>query len=220
MEIVGKKSQGLSVTALNEDKTVILSFNDRSLNFYVTDSLKESLKDTINSKIEEGFKHFVLNLENVKIIDSCGVGLIIVANNVTAAKNGSNQVHSATASHMTVLELMPGIRRSFMAVPRPRRQMYSKSGPRDCPTARFPLWYRGRWVRSPLHPLSDPIGYDPVLRARCWSTPSTTLQTHSCEPRPVAGRPAPLPFAFARCDPIGRDPASRLRARSRLRAAI
>jgi anti-anti-sigma factor len=87
MEIVGKKSQGLSVTALNEDKTVILSFNDRSLNFYVTDSLKESLKDTINSKIDEGFKHFVLNLENVKIIDSCGVGLIIVANNVTAAKN-------------------------------------------------------------------------------------------------------------------------------------
>ena len=87
MEIVGKKSQGLSVTALNEDKTVILSFNDRSLNFYVTDSLKESLKDTINSKIEEGFKHFVLNLENVKIIDSCGVGLIIVANNVTAAKS-------------------------------------------------------------------------------------------------------------------------------------
>ena len=87
MEIVGKKSQGLSVTALNEDKTVILSFNDRSLNFYVTDSLKESLKDTINAKIDEGFQHFVLNLENVKIIDSCGVGLIIVANNVTAAKN-------------------------------------------------------------------------------------------------------------------------------------
>ena len=87
MEIVGKKSQGLSVTALNEDKTVIISFNDRSLNFYVTDSLKESLKDTINAKIDEGFQHFVLNLENVKIIDSCGVGLIIVANNVTAAKN-------------------------------------------------------------------------------------------------------------------------------------
>ena len=46
MEIVGKKSQGLSVTALNDDKTVIISFNDRSLNFYVTDSLKESLKET------------------------------------------------------------------------------------------------------------------------------------------------------------------------------
>ena len=87
MEIVGKKSQGLSVTALNEDKTVIISFNDRSLNFYVTDSLKESLKEIINAKIDEGFEHFILNLETVKIIDSCGVGLIIVANNVTAARN-------------------------------------------------------------------------------------------------------------------------------------
>lgn len=87
MEIVGKKSQGLSITTLDEDKTVIVSFNDRSLNFYVTDSLKESLKQTINTKIDEGFVHFVLNLENVKIIDSCGVGLIIVANNVTASRD-------------------------------------------------------------------------------------------------------------------------------------
>lgn len=85
MEIVGKKSQGLSVTALKDDQTVIISFNDRSLNFYVTDSLKESLKETIKTKIDEGYRHFVLNLENVKIIDSCGVGLIIVANNVTSS---------------------------------------------------------------------------------------------------------------------------------------
>ena len=55
MEIVGKKSQGLSVMALKDDKTVIISFNDRSLNFYVTDSLKESLKETINGKIEDGY---------------------------------------------------------------------------------------------------------------------------------------------------------------------
>ena len=87
MEIVGKKSQGLSVTVLDDDKTVIISFNDQSLNFYVTDPLKESLKETINSKIDDGFKHFILNLGNVKIIDSCGVGLIIVANNVTASRN-------------------------------------------------------------------------------------------------------------------------------------
>ena len=40
MEIVGKKSQGLSVTTLTEDKTVIISFKDRSLNFYVTDSFE------------------------------------------------------------------------------------------------------------------------------------------------------------------------------------
>lgn len=87
MEIVGKKSQGLTVTTLESDKTVLISFNDRSLNFYVTDSLKETLKETINSKIDEGCQHFVLNLDNVKIIDSCGVGLIIVANNVITTRN-------------------------------------------------------------------------------------------------------------------------------------
>ena len=87
MEIVGKKSEGLSVTLLEEDKTCIIAFNDRSLNFYVTDSLKESLKDTISNKIDDGYEHFILNLDNVKIIDSCGVGLIIVANNVTASRS-------------------------------------------------------------------------------------------------------------------------------------
>ena len=98
MEIVGKKSQGLSVTALDDDKTVIISFNDHSLNFYVTDPLKESLKETINSKIDDGFKHFILNLGNVKIIDSCGVGLIIVANNVTASAPSSSWTSASTVS--------------------------------------------------------------------------------------------------------------------------
>ena len=54
MEIVGKKSEGLSVTVLKEDKTCIISFNDRSLNFYVTDALKDALKETINEQIEGG----------------------------------------------------------------------------------------------------------------------------------------------------------------------
>ena len=87
MDIVGKKSQGVSVTCLEKDKVVILAFNDRSLNFYVTDALKENLKELIGSKIEEGYQHFVLNLDNVKIIDSCGVGLMIAANNLTAARS-------------------------------------------------------------------------------------------------------------------------------------
>ena len=87
MDIVGKKSQGISVTCLEKDKTVILAFKDRSLNFYVTDALKENLKELIGGKIEDGYQHFVLNLDNVKIIDSCGVGLVIAANNLTAARS-------------------------------------------------------------------------------------------------------------------------------------
>lgn len=106
MEIVGKKSQGLSVTTLNDDKTVIISFNDRSLNFYVTDSLKESLKETINSKIEDGFQHFILNLDNVKIIDSCGVGLIIVANNVTASRSSKLYLSNIKPFIIKIFEIM------------------------------------------------------------------------------------------------------------------
>ena len=106
MEIVGKKSQGLSVTALEDDKTVIISFNDRSLNFYVTDTLKESLKDTIHAKMEEGYEHFLLNLDNVKIIDSCGVGLIIVANNVTSARSCGLYLSNIKPFIVKIFEIM------------------------------------------------------------------------------------------------------------------
>ena len=86
MEIVGKKSQGLDVTCLEGDDVAIITLKDRSLNFYVTDALKETLKETINQKIDEGYKSFILNMGNVKIIDSCGVGLVIAANNLTVSR--------------------------------------------------------------------------------------------------------------------------------------
>ena len=106
MEIVGKKSQGLQVTTLQQDKTVVISFNDRSLNFYVTDSLKETLKDTINARIDEGYTHFVLNMDNVKIIDSCGVGLIIVANNTTNARNAKLYLTNIKPFIVKIFEIM------------------------------------------------------------------------------------------------------------------
>lgn len=106
MEIVGKKSQGLQVTTLQQDKTVVISFNDRSLNFYVTDSLKETLKDTINARIDEGYTHFVLNMDNVKIIDSCGVGLIIVANNTTNARGAKLYLTNIKPFIVKIFEIM------------------------------------------------------------------------------------------------------------------
>jgi anti-anti-sigma factor len=106
MEIVGKKSQGLSVTTLRDDKTAIIAFNDRSLNFYVTDALKEALKETIQAKIEEGVDRFILNLDNVKIIDSCGVGLIIVANNVTASRQAKLYLSNIKPFIIKIFEIM------------------------------------------------------------------------------------------------------------------
>jgi anti-anti-sigma factor len=106
MEIVGKKSQGLKVTPFEDDKTAIISFNDRSLNFYVTDSLKEQLKATIQAKMDAGFQHFVLDLDNVKIIDSCGVGLIIVANNLTTSKNCKLYLSNIKPFIVKIFEIM------------------------------------------------------------------------------------------------------------------
>lgn len=106
MEIVGKKSEGLSVTVLRDDRTCLIKFNDRSLNFYVTDSLKESLKETVAARIEEGIEHFVLDLDNVKIIDSCGVGLIIVANNVTSAKQAKLYLANAKPFIVKIFDIM------------------------------------------------------------------------------------------------------------------
>ena len=106
MEIVGRKSEGLSVTVLHEDKTCIISFHDRSLNFYVTDSLKETLKETVAQKIDEGIRHFVLDLEQVKIIDSCGVGLVIVANNVTASRQAKLYLCNVKPFIIKIFEIM------------------------------------------------------------------------------------------------------------------
>lgn len=106
MEIVGRKSEGLSVTVLREDRTCIVAFNDRSLNFYVTDSLKDVLKETISAKIDEGVEHFVLDLDKVKIIDSCGVGLVIVANNLTASKGARLYLANMKPFIVKILDIM------------------------------------------------------------------------------------------------------------------
>ena len=106
MEIVGRKSEGLSVTVLRQDATCIVSFNDRSLNFYVTDSLKEALKETIIGQIDEGVTHFVLDLDKVKIIDSCGVGLVIVANNLTASRGAKLYLSNMRPFIVKILDIM------------------------------------------------------------------------------------------------------------------
>ena len=106
MEIVGKKSEGLSVAVLRQDQTCIVSFNDRSLNFYVTDSLKEALKEAIIGRIDEGMTHFVLDLDKVKIIDSCGVGLVIVANNLTASRGAKLYLTNMRPFIVKILDIM------------------------------------------------------------------------------------------------------------------
>jgi len=106
MEIVGKKSEGIAVDVREGDRTCVVSFNDRSLNFYVTTALKESLKDVLVGRIEDGIQHFVLDFGNVRIIDSCGVGLVIVANNLTNSRNAHLYLANASPFIVKILDIM------------------------------------------------------------------------------------------------------------------
>lgn len=83
-----KNSEGLSVASHPELKAVVVTFNDRSLNFYVTGELKPKLKEAIQAAVDEDYQHVVLNMEKVKVIDSCGTGLIIMANNTVYQLRG------------------------------------------------------------------------------------------------------------------------------------
>ena len=63
-------------------------------------------KSEFDAKMEEGYEHFLLNLDNVKIIDSCGVGLIIVANNVTSSRSCGLYLSNIKPFIVKIFEIM------------------------------------------------------------------------------------------------------------------
>lgn len=76
-----KRTRGLSVSLAGDQKIALVKFLDRSLNFHISENLREDLKKTIVEKAGEGCRGVVLDLSEVGVIDSCGVGLIISACN-------------------------------------------------------------------------------------------------------------------------------------------
>ncbi len=87
MKIACNKGRGVSITSLEEDKTLIVSFEDPILRFDIAEPLKASLRETIRSKVDEGYLHFILNFENVTTADSAGIALMLMANNVTTSRS-------------------------------------------------------------------------------------------------------------------------------------
>ena len=78
MKITCVKGRGASITSLEEDRTLIVSFEDPTLRFDIAEPLKGSLRETIRTKADEGYLHFVLNFQNVKSVDSTGIALIVL----------------------------------------------------------------------------------------------------------------------------------------------
>ena len=87
MKIPCTKGRGVSITSLDEDKTLIVSFEDPILRFNTAEPLKASLRETIRTKADEGYLRFVLNFQNVTTADSAGIALMLIASNVTASRN-------------------------------------------------------------------------------------------------------------------------------------
>ncbi len=85
MKIACKEGRGASITSLDEDRTMIVSFEDPTLSFKTAEPLKAFLRETIGSKVDEGYLHFILNFQNVTTADSAGLALILIANNVTTS---------------------------------------------------------------------------------------------------------------------------------------
>jgi len=83
----GRRTKGVQVRV--EGEHVVITLLDRSLNFYVTDGLKEVLKETIERHLDEGRRSFIVDATDVKIVDSVGVGIgFIVPNNIVNTHSG------------------------------------------------------------------------------------------------------------------------------------
>ncbi len=87
MKIACDGGRGVSITSLDEDKTLIVCFEDRTLRFGITEPLKKALRETIRTKADEGYLHFVFNFQNVTTADSAGIALMLIASNLTASRN-------------------------------------------------------------------------------------------------------------------------------------
>ncbi|MHC4822128.1 MAG: STAS domain-containing protein [Planctomycetota bacterium] len=77
IELEGEFAFRLELEEVDEAKVLVITLKDSTLNYSSTDSLKPALKDIIQSGLDGGKRNFVVNLQNVGIVDSCGLSVLI-----------------------------------------------------------------------------------------------------------------------------------------------
>ncbi|MBI4882055.1 MAG: STAS domain-containing protein [Planctomycetes bacterium] len=97
---------GLRTRSVASGAALQIDLGDQFLNYDVSDGLKERVKKLLGEHLEEGHRTFVLNLEKVGLIDSCGVGLLIAAHHQVAAEGGVLAIVGACPFVMKVLRMM------------------------------------------------------------------------------------------------------------------
>jgi anti-sigma B factor antagonist len=75
--------ESLYVVSRSDDQRVVtLIIQAKHLNYDMSDGLKLRLRETVLEYLEQRVQYFVLDLQNVSIVDSCGVGLMIGVHNL------------------------------------------------------------------------------------------------------------------------------------------
>lgn len=107
MEESWKDSKGVSIVTPDLEHAVVAVFQDPSLNFYVVNNfLTEYLCCELTKKMEKGCLHCVLNFENVSIMDSCGVGLIIAIKKLVDAHGCKLYLTSIKSNVAKIFEIL------------------------------------------------------------------------------------------------------------------
>jgi anti-anti-sigma factor len=100
------RSEPKGITTEVNGELAILRFQDSSLNFYVTDSLKVVVQEEVDKVLDQGCTHVVLSMEKVKILDSTGVTVVIRANNAVVARSAKLYVTNVKPFILKIFEIL------------------------------------------------------------------------------------------------------------------
>jgi len=95
-----------AIRAWPDGRGATIQLRARYLNYDVADALKAVLRTRTQELLDGGQRHFVLELSEVSIVDSCGVGLMIGLHNQIHAATGALWLVGVTQFLQKILRMM------------------------------------------------------------------------------------------------------------------
>jgi len=79
---------------------------EHCLNYDISDGLKERLKQSVQEDLEQGQRAFIVDLQEVETVDSCGVGVLIAVHHQVVAEGGTVAFVGCNSLVKKVLQMM------------------------------------------------------------------------------------------------------------------
>lgn len=83
-----------------------IELSGSSLNYDVSEGLRGRLKDVVGDHLEEGHRTFILEMEGITLIDSCGIGMLISVHHQVVAAGGVLAITGSGQAVSKMLRLM------------------------------------------------------------------------------------------------------------------